>query len=361
MSISKSLGVLAAFSILSGLAASPAVAQLAGENEGVHVLLYKFHQPGWTYHAIYSRNNGIVRVDNVLALADPGTVSGNNLKAVWWQRTDEGWQSKSWEVASQAEAAKYVSGQLSIPDDDLWRWVLDSGDLYAAGPASAPMDYSNGMLVDDPAASVVSDPETRDQLLMALQAMGYSVANVPAEKIGTGSCGVESVYVAMSAATEVALSTPSTSGAIAAAAFGEALIGACGGSPGEKGEVVVVDWSKPYPELLDPSKPPHRIGEVPGNPGANPPIELWDVPGHFEQHAWCLSYPADGVGPPYALCGLVRDRGNCVVRYQCPEGVGSWSVPPCLPAGTPQCDTPSSTPWTPVSGDCSACGPYTAE
>jgi hypothetical protein len=42
-----------------------------------------FQQGAWTYHAVYAQADGLARVDNVVALADPGALSGSNLAGVW--------------------------------------------------------------------------------------------------------------------------------------------------------------------------------------------------------------------------------------------------------------------------------------
>lgn len=337
------------------LAASTAFGQLFGEAEGNHVCLYKFRQTGWTYHVIYSRDAGTVQAQNILALADPQSVAGENLKAVWYIRNGQAWEAKSWEVADQYAAVKEVAAQLGITDADAWRWDLAAAAVSAAVPAGVPASYVSGMLESDPLLTVVQSSGDRDGVIELLAAIGYKVADIPAEKTGQGNCDETSVLWGMAAATEFAITYPAASRSQMAVAYAETVILECGGVPGDKANVGLIDWTTPTLDPVGPTDPPQLDGCFDNLPGLTPArICLWTVPGDYKQRKWCLKFlPPDQQGPPYALCEQERDRGQCNPQYQCPGDVTAPAVPPCQ-LMFPRCDNPPG-PWRTVQGDCTDC------
>jgi len=73
------------------LAAMCVVAASAGAQTTNHVAWSKIDTGSWTFNPIYSQaGGGGTSVNNFLALADPFTVSGDNIVAVWYQRGSGG-------------------------------------------------------------------------------------------------------------------------------------------------------------------------------------------------------------------------------------------------------------------------------
>ena len=339
---------------ISMVVVSPCTAQVIDEGNGNHVSLYKFGQSGWTFHVIYARTGQNVVATDVLALSVPEATVGENLQAVWYTRAGGSWTAVSWNAANRYDAVKHVSMQRSIPESSYWRWNIDGASIAAASGTVSPSAYDGGLLAGDSFAPVVNASPDRDAIIALLADAGYTAANVPAEKIGEGQCGVDAVLNSMGIATEVAVMMPAEPVSSMAATYAEVMLTECEGTPGEKGNVAVIDWTEPATE---PSGPPSSPPELTGCPdGMQPAKCLWKVPGKYKQRKYCLKFlPPGQQGPPYTVCEQERDLGQCTPYFICDPGVNPPTSPPCQ-IFSPLCDeTPG--PWRTVSGDCADC-PY---
>ncbi len=163
-----------------------------------HVAWSKIETGPWIMHTIYTEDAAGGRtVGNFLALTDPNAAVGDNLIAVWYQRSESGWTTKSWTTADPWEAIKAVKGQLGIPDDEDDRWDLSGSDEGIVAPET-PKDYTEGVLADDPLASLVASSPNRDAIIEFLAGFGYKAADVPVEK-GDG-CATDTKLDGMAAA-----------------------------------------------------------------------------------------------------------------------------------------------------------------
>ncbi len=314
-----------------------------------------FHQGPWTYHAVYSDTGGQVRVDNVIVLADPNSLTGNNLAGIWYQRTETGWEAKSWETGSPYEVVKAVKIELNVPDvfDAYWH-VPNKADIAAAASAGTALGYSKGVLTTDPLAGWVESQTNRDEIIKSLTALGWSSADILAEKtsLGAGNCDEKSVITGVAAAVEYAYTTNSSDGTSVASAYSLAVAGACGGYPSTKQNIILggIRWTTPDPQLITPL-PPEFVECIDLPDGRR--LCSWNQPGDWIEKRWCLRFlPDNQHGPPEALCEQKRDRGRCNLGIFCIGDVNPPTIPPCEYSPTLECPPgnpldPTSIPWVP--------------
>lgn len=147
-----------------------------------HVAWSRIETGVWTMHPIYSEGaDGVIATDNLLSLADPGSLVGDNIVAVWCRRGAGGWTTKSWETSDPWEAVKFVKQELEIPDSEDERWNLGgsgAGNLNAV----VPKDFAGGVLADDPLAALIASSPDRDAIVDILVGVGYKAAALPVER-----------------------------------------------------------------------------------------------------------------------------------------------------------------------------------
>ncbi|MFN7022389.1 MAG: hypothetical protein ACK4WH_13815 [Phycisphaerales bacterium] len=164
-----------------------------------HVAWSKIETGPWTLTPIYAEENGVPgAVVSFLALADPSATLGDNLVAVWYQRDPTGWSAKSWETTDPWEAIKSVKQEMGFPDVEDERWGIPGSDA-AVTNAEQPKDYSEGVLANDPLATLVSSSPDRDAIVDFLTTVGYKAADVPVEK--DDGCTTNARLDGMAAAT----------------------------------------------------------------------------------------------------------------------------------------------------------------
>jgi len=314
-----------------------------------------FHQGQWTYHAVYSEVGGLVRVNDVVLLANPSSLRGGNLAGVWYQRTATGWHSTSWESCSVYEVIAAVKAELNISDiyDGAWH-VPATAEISTAASAGEAQDYARGILANDPLAWWVDTHENRDEIIESLTAIGWGSADILGDKTlsTAGICDGRSVIAGIAAAVEHAYATGSTAGAAVAAAYSLAVEGACEGAAGPAQSIILGgEWfTSPSPENLDPQPP--VLAECVDLPDGRR-LCSWNQPGDWVERRWCLRFPPpDQHGPPTVLCEQSRQRGRCVRSILCPGDVNPPAFPPCAysrhlecPPGHPT--DPSHIPWEP--------------
>jgi hypothetical protein len=156
----------------------------------------------WTFVPIYHIDAQQTAVVNGLFVyADESTRTGNNLSAVWYKKGATGWSASSWMTLDLQEAIKSVRIEENI-QNDLW-------EEFFAGPfegePESPKEFSDGVLVGDPAEGIVTSVLDPQPLLSFLVTVGYAAANVPV--IGEESCDREEILnnIALRLSEDIAL------------------------------------------------------------------------------------------------------------------------------------------------------------
>lgn len=138
-----------------------------------HVSHAQFTIDQWAYTPTYKVTSSGLRVDSILAIRDPGGVTGENIIAVWYKRPDTGcdkWMAKAWESGSdQWEAVKYVKDQLQISDDEDALWITMTSKP-ATIASNAGVDYEKGFEKSDPLGTALKEDPTRDWVMESLVA-----------------------------------------------------------------------------------------------------------------------------------------------------------------------------------------------
>lgn len=151
-------------------------------------------------HPVFAENTGAFDgIVGFLALADGSVVTGDNLIAVWYTRTGEGWDSKSWGVDDPCKAIKAVKLEMGIADSEDERWEICSP---APEPAAAPggQAYASGVLANDPVADLVGTSPDRNALIEYLTSIGYAAADIAVDKEEDCTKDVRLEYLAIEAA-----------------------------------------------------------------------------------------------------------------------------------------------------------------
>lgn len=311
-----------------------------------------FHQGPWTYHAVYSDTGGQVRVDDVVVLANPSVLTGDNLAGVWYRRNGASWEAKSWDSGSPYEVVKAVKAELNVPDAfDAYWFVPNKSEITVAASLGAAETYTKGVLASDPLAGWVESAAARDEIIENLTQLGWKSADILAEKtsLGVGNCDEKSVITGVAAAVEYAYASNSSDGPSVAAAYSFAVAGACGGYPSTKQNIILggIRWTRPDPQLITPL-PPEFVGCIDLPDGRR--LCSWNQPGDWIEKRWCLRYLPDGQqGPPEPLCEQKRERGRCKLNILCLGDVNPPTFPPCEYGPTLDCGPgdPAQIPWVP--------------
>ncbi|GJQ28942.1 MAG: hypothetical protein HBSAPP03_08260 [Phycisphaerae bacterium] len=160
----------------AGVMSAAAVAQ-----PSYHASWSKVELGAWTLTPVYSEEGGaVLSVDGFLALADPSTRLGDNIVAVWYERTAEGWSAKSWGTDDPWKAIATVKELMGIGDAEDERWDAPSMGDPDAVPA-VPEEYVVGVLADDPLAALIAASPERDSIILTMVALGYPAADVPVD------------------------------------------------------------------------------------------------------------------------------------------------------------------------------------
>jgi hypothetical protein len=142
---------------------------------------------GWVFQAAYTltETGSAATVDNIIAFAQPGAAVGDNLVAVWYQRNNGAWSSKSWLTTDRDEVVKSIKTALTIPDSQDSKWAAGGGSFLAT--AEVAKAYGAGVLADDPIAVMLEHAPDRDVIVELLASAGYKAAAVPADQ--STDCG----------------------------------------------------------------------------------------------------------------------------------------------------------------------------
>ena len=118
----------------------------------MHVAVSKVESGEWFWVAIYSGAVATPYVESVVALRDPATATGDNLRVVEYTRGAT-WTSQAWTTAEPWEAINWIKDDLGLSDteDDEWGICNDAG----VEESVPPVDYTDGMLAEDPWAPIV--------------------------------------------------------------------------------------------------------------------------------------------------------------------------------------------------------------
>lgn len=163
-----------------------------------HISQSQVQVGSWTFCAAYTTDAAGVDVDNLLALADLSTTTGENLIAVWYQRQpDNTWSSKSWDTADPVQAAKSFGTSLAVPDQELSDWLKGPSGAIVTIDAK---DYSNGLLADDALQEIVDSSPDPESMVEYLVSLGYKAAITPADKSDSCSSSIKLGVVAAEAA-----------------------------------------------------------------------------------------------------------------------------------------------------------------
>lgn len=169
--------------------------------EAFRVAESKIHLGPWTLQPICEEesNGTLGRVVSFLALADVNSLNGNNLVAVWYQRTEDDWSVSSWGTTDPVQAVNAVKAAYGLSDEDDYRWQIAGlgGNTVSAGLSQA---YVNGVLAGDPLEGLVQFSPDRDAIVDFLQSVGYQVANIPIEQ--SDGCSAKNKLDAFSMAIE---------------------------------------------------------------------------------------------------------------------------------------------------------------
>jgi hypothetical protein len=151
---------------------------IAQDQPAYHVACSRIEAGTWVFTPAYADDGGDApQVHSFLALAQEGGITGDNLVAVWYIRGESGWSYKSWSTPDPWEAIKWVKSEMSIPDDEDYRWGIPGTDLGIAQPEE-PKDYVAGVLETDPLAPALVESPDRDAIVAILAASGYPAADV---------------------------------------------------------------------------------------------------------------------------------------------------------------------------------------
>jgi hypothetical protein len=148
---------------------------------------------GWFFKPLWRKDDSGLRVIGFVAFANPESLVGSNIVAVWYQRPaldDGAWTAKSWMATSLPAAIKSVKSALSIPDDQDKNWGLDpSISLAVVGTLPPLKEYTKGFFAEDPVAIWINSSPNRDVIVQVLKDSGYPVADVPLEKVDATCLG----------------------------------------------------------------------------------------------------------------------------------------------------------------------------
>lgn len=172
------------------------------------VLPSTFSLGSWMFKPIVDTAATGHQINDIVAIAAPGTTANANIVAVWYHRpaTDQGsWEAKTWATTSVAEAIKAIKVTLGLPDSDDELWP-NAGvvEIQTASGLSELRDYDKGFMSDDPLHAVVSSSPDRDSIVEFLKNIGWPVANMTFETAtGANACLKDHVLYGMAAAGEV--------------------------------------------------------------------------------------------------------------------------------------------------------------
>lgn len=185
---------------------------------------------GWRYTPIVTGEAGQQQVHSFLGLLNPPIAAGANITAIWYVRDSAGWQPQAWTSENEWKVVEAVKSQLGISDsfDNHWlTWTAKDSSASASGQSPAP--YGQGFLYADPLGEAFQESPFRDQLVSALLAIGYSVADVEFEKTSSAAaCPSTDVLDSLAAGVEAEINSPWADGEIAAsAALAQRCAGLC--------------------------------------------------------------------------------------------------------------------------------------
>lgn len=161
--------------------AAGAMCATAVAQPSYHASWSKVELGAWTLTPVYSEDAGaVLSVDGFLAIADPSTRIGDNIVAVWYERTGAGWSAKSWGTNDPWKAVATVKELMGISDAEDERWDVPSMGDPDATPA-VPEEYVDGVLADDPMAALIAASPERDSIILTMTALGYQAADVPVD------------------------------------------------------------------------------------------------------------------------------------------------------------------------------------
>ena len=256
----------------------------------MHVAVSKVESGEWFWVAIYSGAVATPYVESVVALRDPATATGDNLRVVQYTR-GETWTSQAWTTAEPWEAINWIKDDLGLSEteDNEWGICNDTG----VEESVPPVDYTDGMLAEDPWAPIVlalADPASYIELLVDL---GYAAADLALEN--DPLCTSDEVLNGLAGEFESLIA----SGDITVLSVGA-------------GGVNCDQFAAPRPRPIPPVRPPKPPTAPPWTPPGTPglPSDPGWTPGGTRPTAWwCNLTPIEG-GAFSCLCSRSRLWGR---------------------------------------------------
>lgn len=156
-----------------------------------NVSTMKVERGDWAFKPVYEIVDMNVRVVGLFASAKPGTTTGLNFTAVYYQRPlgdDCGeWLARVWPSASASQSATAVKAMYGISDFQDVYWEVEGLPVPTVGETVGEEKMlKGGFASDDPMGELVGsfDQATRNETVEVLQQVGYPIADIPIEKGG---------------------------------------------------------------------------------------------------------------------------------------------------------------------------------
>lgn len=156
-----------------------------------NVSTMKVERGDWAFKPVYEIVDMNVRVVGLFASAKPGTTTGLNFTAVYYQRPlgdDCGeWLARVWPSATASQSATAVKAMYGISDFQDVYWEVEGLPVPTVGETVGEEKMlKGGFASDDPMGELVGsfDQATRNETVEVLQQVGYPIADIPIEKGG---------------------------------------------------------------------------------------------------------------------------------------------------------------------------------
>ena len=128
-------------------------------------------------NGVYSGTAGAPLLEDVVAVAVPGTTTGSNLVAVWYHKTGANWATMSWSSTNPWSAISYVKAQLNISGSEDGNWSVAPFVVVGEEVAVAEQ-YNGGLLTSDPLYGIVTGTPNAPTIIQTLTSIGYASADL---------------------------------------------------------------------------------------------------------------------------------------------------------------------------------------
>lgn len=134
----------------------------------------------WTYTPVMNEFN---TVEVFLALATPGSTSGENFNAMWISRESSSSQqfsrAEAWYLGDQILAARSVAMLEGIEPASLVNLPFELGAVVLSGEEiELPAEVNRGLLADDPLQAVLDTVDNPTEAVDELVSFGYAAARL---------------------------------------------------------------------------------------------------------------------------------------------------------------------------------------